>query len=652
MDIELRHKIYDLLKTYVLPRVRYDNDLMNILSLIWNVYQLKATGEDYRYKVLGDEIEKHYIMNDDWVDDKLFVGILKIFDDEDKFIQFVEQVIAMFRTDESYSKFRGELSALLNGENLVLYEEQDNQGRYLFRIGEKGQASELPKNALKFYVCNSNVYNAVGFYEKDIEWPEDKNCFVLTFDYGWNDYNYKTRYRLYYVKDGNATAIDEIKIMKRETIDTSEQLPNQFVSLDEDFCSLGCSPMYYRSMKSLFGNDAYVVLNQLRDVAFYESIYKMFEDDKIFKTSLIRDNISEKARREGRYYVYGRNMDEAYSFSYRYELPYPGEDVEIDFNYKYAGQDFERIIGLIGENGVGKTSLIKKILDSLIYNDNRNFVGLRPLFSSVLMISYSPFDHYPLASDEKKFFINYEYSGLMKDKEEMFTTRDQVGILAKNIERIYSRKFNFYTIWEKLVNKVIPIEKFDTIIVIEDPDEIRIDEEKLFDLCDKASSGETMFLYSISAIMAKIRNDSLIIMDEPEQHLHPRAVTALMHSVYKILKMYDSYALISTHSPYVIRELVSPNVLIFKRFENELAVKRIGIESFGEDVSVLSDIVFGNMSEKKRYEKFIEDVVEKNKYNYESSIKALQTGPNALSLNAKLLVRTIINKRRNETSQA
>lgn len=653
MDIELRHKIYDLLKVYVLPKVRYDNDLMNILSLVWNVYQLKATGEDDRYKVLGDEIEKHYIMNDDWVDDKLFVGILKIFDYEDKFIQFVEQVIAMFRTDESYSKFKGELSALFDGENLVLCEEQDNHGRFLFRIGEKGRASEFPKDALKFYVCNSNVYNAVSFYEKDIEWPEDKNCFVLTFDYGWNDYNYKTRYRLHYVKDGNPTAIDEIKIMKRGATDTSEQLPNQFVALDEDFCSLGCSPMYYRRMKALFGNDAHVVLNQLRDVAFYESIYKLFEDDGIFRTSLIRDNITERARREGRYYVYGRNMDEAYSFSYRYELPYPGEDVEIDFNYKYAGQDFERIIGLIGENGVGKTSLIKKILDSLIYNENRNFAGLRPLFSSVLMISYSPFDHYPLASDDdKKFFINYEYSGLMKDKEEMFTTRDQVGILAKNIERIYSRKFNFYSIWQKLVNKVIPIEKFDTIIEIEDPDEIRIDEGKLFDLCDKASSGETMFLYSISAIMAKIRNDSLIIMDEPEQHLHPRAVTALMHSVYKILKMYDSYALISTHSPYVIRELVSPNVLIFKRFENELAVKRIGIESFGEDVSVLSDIVFGNMSEKKRYEKFVEDVVEKNKYNYEASIKALQTGPNALSLNVKLLVRTIINKRRNETSQA
>ena len=59
MTAGLQHKIYDLLKVYALPKVRYDNDLMNILSLIWNVYQQKATGEDFRYKVLGDEIEKH-----------------------------------------------------------------------------------------------------------------------------------------------------------------------------------------------------------------------------------------------------------------------------------------------------------------------------------------------------------------------------------------------------------------------------------------------------------------------------------------------------------------------------------------------------------------------------------------------------------------
>jgi predicted ATPase len=402
-------------------------------------------------------------------------------------------------------------------------------------------------------------------------------------------------------------------------------------------------------LRHVFGEDALIILDQLRDSAFYESIYKQFERNGVFKTSLIRDNTSEKARREGRYIVYGRDLEEAYSFSYLYHLPYKGEDVEIDFNYRPSGQDYERIIGMIGENGVGKTTLIKKILHSLINNDNKDFTRVRPLFSSVLMISYSPFDHYPIGSDANPFFINYEYSGLMKDKDVMYTTEEQVEILIRNIKIIYHRQQKYYTRWQTFVSKVIPIEKLDELLAPND-NEIDVDEKGLLDLCENASSGETMFLYSISAIMAKIRSDSLIIMDEPEQHLHPSAVTALMHSVYKILTLYDSYALISTHSPYVIRELISPNVLIFKRNENELSVKRIGIESFGEDVSVLSDIVFGNMSEEKRYERFIEDVVKANDYDYEASVSALQKGPNTLSLNAKLLVRTIISRKQNETS--
>lgn len=52
MTQKLQHKIYELLKIYALPKLRYDNDLMNVLSSVWDVYQRKATGEDYRYKVL------------------------------------------------------------------------------------------------------------------------------------------------------------------------------------------------------------------------------------------------------------------------------------------------------------------------------------------------------------------------------------------------------------------------------------------------------------------------------------------------------------------------------------------------------------------------------------------------------------------------
>ena len=389
MTVDLQHKIYGLLKTYALPQLRYDNDLMNVLSSVWDVYQRKATGEDYRYKMLGDEIEKHYVMNDDWADDKLFVGILSIFDDETKFICFTEQITYMLRGNDGFEKYVAELSAVLAEENLELHEEQDG-----YKVRQKGGVYEVPKGALTFYVCDSDITNAVRFYEKDVKWPEDENCFVLTFDYLWNDYSYYTRYRLYYLKNGEPTDVGEVKIMKRGSSNTSEVLPKQFLALDNDYCSLGMSPSYYRRMRLLFGNDAHVVLRQLRDTAFYEAIYKDFEEEGIYKTSLLRDNDSDRARREGRYCVYGRDMDDAYAFKFNYKLPYPGEDVEIDFNYKYRGRDYERIVGIIGENGVGKTTLIKQILHSLVANDKSNFTTPRPLFSSVLMVSYSPFDLY------------------------------------------------------------------------------------------------------------------------------------------------------------------------------------------------------------------------------------------------------------------
>lgn len=654
MSPNLRAEIYDLIKAIVLPKMRYDNGIMNVLSTVWNVYALKSTGEDSRYKVLGDEIEKHYIMNDDWVDDKLFLSILHVLDDEKKFILFIEQIVEYVKSEDFFSPFKDRLSELLSIENLSLNVEKNDQGYVIFRVSEQGNEPQVPEGAMPVYVCDSNVYNAVLFWEKDIQWPDSDECLVLTFDYEWNDFSYKTRYRLYYYKNGEAKEIGEVKIMKRETADTDEQLPKQFKAIGEDYCSLGKTLSYYRNMRAVLGDRAFVVLRQLRDTAFYESIYKQFEDDNIFKTSLIRDTESDKARQEGRYYVFGRNMEDAFAFSYLYHLPYPGDDVEVSFNYKYNGKDYERIIGMIGENGVGKTTLIKEILHSLVMNDNKRFTGLRPLFSSVLMISYSPFDHYQIESNGQPYFINYDYSGLMKGKEQMYTTPEQVDILAKNIEIVYNRKVRFYTRWEAFVGKVIPIDEIRRAITFGPFDEISIDKAKLLEFCENASSGETMFLYSITAIMSMIRSNSLIIMDEPEQHLHPRAVTALMHSVYKLLEIYDSYALISTHSPYVIRELVSPNVLIFKRFDNTLAVKRIGIESFGEDVSVLSDTVFGNMSDEKRYEKFIETVVARNNYDYDASVSELQTGPNALSLNAKLLIRTVINKsqKRNEAPKS
>ena len=111
--------------------------------------------------------------------------------------------------------------------------------------------------------------------------------------------------------------------------------------------------------------------------------------------------------------------------------------------------------------------------------------------------------------------------------------------------------------------------------------------------------------------------------------------------------MFDSYAIIATHSPFIIRELISDNVYTMEREDNMLMVAKIGIESFGEDVSVLSDIIFKDMAKEKRYEHFLEKVAKDYKYNYQEILSAIKGMHNPLGLNVKLLIRSIVDKHNN-----
>lgn len=162
------------------------------------------------------------------------------------------------------------------------------------------------------------------------------------------------------------------------------------------------------------------------------------------------------------------------------------------------------------------------------------------------------------------------------------------------------------------------------------------------------SSGETIFLFSISNILAKIRPNSLLLFDEPEQHLHPQAITRLINAILKILEKYDSYAIVATHSALVIREILSQNVFVFNRNDHELMINKIGIESFGEDISVLNNYVFKNVNEDKRYEHYVRMIAEEQQYDYNNIVKVLQNDHNELSLSLKMLIMNIINRKNNQ----
>jgi hypothetical protein len=86
--------------------------------------------------------------------------------------------------------------------------------------------------------------------------------------------------------------------------------------------------------------------------------------------------------------------------------------------------------------------------------------------------------------------------------------------------------------------------------------------------------------------------------------------------------------------------------MIFHRHGDNLAVSPISIETFGEDVSVISDIVFDNRSQNKIFESYIETVVKEGNYDYDKALSALRSKEMEPSLNTKMTIMTLIEKQR------
>ena len=298
------------------------------------------------------------------------------------------------------------------------------------------------------------------------------------------------------------------------------------------------------------------------------------------------------------------------------------------------------------------------MVKEIVTNKNENFRGLNPLFSCVMAITYSPFDDYPLSDSLKGKTIDYEYCGLVDHLEEennriikknLLTKDKQIKIFIKNVHVILERKEHLISTWIENVLKVINQETLEKAINFKESiPNYTLNDNGLEEMFEKASSGESIFLSVISSILAKIRYDSILFLDEPEQHLHPAGITVLISSIMGILERYNSFAVISTHSPFIIREIPSSNVKILHRKNERLYSSPIGIESFGEEVSAISNFVFEDLDREKRYEEIIDKLSAMHNYDFGKIIETLQNNGKSLGLNTLLKINSIIRKNKEQ----
>lgn len=467
------------------------------------------------------------------------------------------------------------------------------------------------------------------------------NIFFLR-EYKWDDFGSRTSFYLYYVKNKDSTMIGEIKIMTKDSYDTLEVIPQSFYSLDSEFCSLGQKDSFYNNLKDIFPENFEDILFALADCAFFSDRLENFDEHNRFKNSLVRFDYAERTLRLIKYKLNGYDLKNLFSFEYKYTPKYSKDFVNIKFDFNDDSLLANRIYAIIGKNGTGKTQLLNSLPINISENNIDYFAPRVPIFSKMITVSYSIFDRFKIPRKTTKF--NYLYCGLKNNKGDFITERGLVLRFHNTWKKIESSgRINK---WRAILLNFIESEIVDEFLIRRETitsynNLYKVDIEGFNRIKDRLSSGQNILLYIITEITANIRFDSLILYDEPETHLHPNAISQLINTIYELVDEFKSYCIIGTHSPLIIQELLSKNVYVIERNGNIPNVRRIGIESFGENLTTLTDDVFGNREIEKQYKKIIDEQISYGN-DFDKIVSMLQFDEVPLSLNTRLYIKSKI----------
>lgn len=477
--------------------------------------------------------------------------------------------------------------------------------------------------------------------------PTKFPCFVLNHNYDWNDYGWYTWYSLFYFKTREkGILIGELKVLCSENPDTNKVIPTSFDRLDKNFCSLGITSDYYRTLKRLFSKEECKrILIALQDCSIQIEHYERFKDKPGFKSSLCRDLVSERAWREAKYIINDMPLSEAYDIKFLFHPKYNTE-LSVPFKLKFDPDAMSlcRCSSIIGENGVGKTTMLGQLIDTLINEKTENIQGNFPLFSCVMAICTTPFDcfsHIVQKTDSPSLFPYY-YFCANQNKEQA------IDVIKKSVMAIRERKRNneeLFEVYDKIIEKEIPevkgYEWWYYEVDENDNQKFIIDDNCLHDMLECFSSGQLQLFMLITFLFSKITYDSLLIIDEPEVHLHPRAIKDLFKLLIYFLGLFQSYCIVSTHSPLVVREMLGKFVYLMRRDDKALMLGKIGFETLGEDISVLYDEIFGYEEDTTYLGKKIVKLKAKGN-NYRDIVRYFKENTQNLSLNARMLIKQIV----------
>ncbi|MFE8941063.1 AAA family ATPase [Streptomyces sp. NPDC007872] len=425
----------------------------------------------------------------------------------------------------------------------------------------------------------------------------------------WDDFGWRTMFHLTVIDERGRHEIGPVKIgalgMSRRA-ETVVQPPDEFDEIPGEYFSVGQDDTYYERLARLGDDTRTAVLAGLRDMAFDEEVFELAQDEDVTRTALWR--FVRRATVEEQFRRIARGGTRVTSFDVAYETPAlgGGDELLLSFTVTRDVLPPSNIHVLTGRNGAGKSVLLNRLARAVADPDARPTEvgrileegrGSRRSFANLVSISFSAFDDLPHLPDSDTF--RTAHVGLrvtsptrtprMKSPSQLkrdFANSIEACLTGEQAER-----------WARALatlsysgSGLLEEDWLASFTAMTNAARRRTAARKLF---ASLSSGHKVVLLTVTRLVELVGERTLVLIDEPETHLHPPLLSAFIRVLSDLLTDRNGLAIVATHSPVVLQEVPAHCVWKLRRYGDHLAAGRPSIETFGENVGVLTHEVFG-----------------------------------------------------------
>ncbi|MEP5765205.1 MAG: AAA family ATPase [Halieaceae bacterium] len=487
----------------------------------------------------------------------------------------------------------------------------------------------------------------------------------LLIDY-WNDYSFVTMFYLaVFDSEGVMHEIGNVKIgFVDQAIETSTYttLNGGFQRLGGNYFSLGESVDYYSNLMKVEPEPLRTdVLVGLRDVVYSDDALISARDQEVFSTSLLRTVSVAAIQNQFSRVLGGGAVLTDYEFRYRRDADNRYSGITLDFDVQAGSKPSTNIHVIIGRNGVGKTTVLNDMVLSVIDQEHpgpgsfESWMGAAytPIgegyFTTVVSAAFSPFDPFSPPDDQPDpaLGICYHYIGLKRREE---------GIEAPLLKKFSELTIEFVDSLDAVLGHnasrlrwLAAIETLDSdenfaemrlerLANLDDPKELPEIAERFF---TRMSSGHAAVLLTVTKLVSLVEEKALVLIDEPESHLHPPLLSAFIRALSELLQNRNAVAIVASHSPVVLQEIPRSCASIMIRAGLEAGVHRPELETFGENVGTLTREVFGLEVAKSGFLRLLTESVETG-HGFED---ILNEYGQSLGFEGRALLRALVNQR-------